>query len=63
MEMFLLFGMDYLKQPELGKKAHAMRCNFEDAFSNDMDMLSLVYKKFLEAGIGRDYVAILKFVS
>jgi len=62
-EMFLLFGMDYRKQPELGKEAHTMRCNFEDAFSSDMNMLSLIYEKFIEAGIGRDYVAILRFVS
>lgn len=59
-EFFLLFGLDYRKDPGLGKKAHRMRCNFEKAFAEDKDTLSRIYQKFIEAGIGRDYVAILR---
>lgn len=59
-EMFLLMGMDYRKQPELGRQAHLMRCAFEDSFADDMGTLSRFYASLIGGGFGRDYVAVLR---
>lgn len=62
-DIFLLMDMNYRADPSLGRKAHLMRCAFEDSFHDDMDMLSLFYEKLLDANVGRDYVAVLKLAN
>lgn len=55
MEMFLLFGDNYINEPTLGKEAHRRRVAFEDAFykSGRVEELRKIYNTFAELGLGR----------
>ena len=54
-EMFLLFGDNYIGNSALGRAAHEKRMNFETALHNSgrQKLLSELYRKFGELGIGR----------
>ena len=54
-EMFLLFGDNYIGNSALGRASHEKRMNFETALhdSGRQQLLSDLYRKFGELGIGR----------
>lgn len=54
MELFILAGMDYRKNDELGKKLHAARLRFEQTFGkNAFRLYNYLYKKH---GWGRELI-------
>lgn len=55
MELFLLFGNDYINNSEIGKQCHKMRVSFEDALHRNQleDLLIDLYGRLAELGIGR----------
>lgn len=55
LEMFLLFGDNYIGNAALGRASHEKRMNFETAMhrSGRQQLLSDMYRKFGELGIGR----------
>lgn len=54
MELFILAGMDYRKNDELGKKLHAARLRFERTFGkNAFRLYNHLYKKY---GWGRELI-------
>jgi len=55
-EMFLLFGDNYIGNPEIGKMCHQKRINFENALhkSGNTDLLKNFYYSFANLGIGRE---------
>lgn len=56
LELFLLFGFDYLENDKIGKKIHNMRMNFESSLSiSDNNSLKRdLYSYFAKKGIGRE---------
>jgi SAM-dependent methyltransferase len=59
MEMFLLFGDDYIGDSELGKKCHDRRIAFEQSFMPDkMDILWRFYDSLAMGGFGRELIYI-----
>jgi hypothetical protein len=58
MELFLLFGSNYVADPELGSRCHAQRKSFELAISPELRRR--LYRSFAELGIGRDCVVFAK---
>lgn len=55
MEMFLLFGENYIKDPKIGKNCHQKRISFEKALK-DIGQNSIkrnLYQKMAKLGIGR----------
>lgn len=61
-DMFLIAGINYRKNPSDGRKAHSMRTLFEDNYAktHGIEGLIALYRHFAEAGIGREIVAIIK---
>ena len=53
-ELFLLFGDNYITNKPLGKECHKKRLNFEKAFSDNPDFLDSLYNSFQKLGIGRE---------
>ena len=51
-EMFLLFGEVYIGNPDIGKKCHQKRINFENALikSGKKELLDNLYKAYAELG-------------
>lgn len=61
MEIFLLLGLDYRENDELGRKCHEARLRFEQRFSKSAFALyHLLYKKF---GIGRELVFVAEKIK
>ena len=62
LEFFILMGQDYIKNPELGKKIHSERVEFEKNFnkSDSNDERRLIYQNFAEIGIGRTAIIYAK---
>jgi 2-polyprenyl-3-methyl-5-hydroxy-6-metoxy-1,4-benzoquinol methylase len=58
MELFLLFGENYVEDSELGSRCHSRRKSFELAISPDLRRR--LYRGFAELGIGRDCVVFAK---
>ena len=56
MELFPLFGEDYISRPEVGRSAHVKRVTLEKMFnqtSND-DLKDRLYRSFIKLGVGRN---------
>lgn len=53
MELFLLFGRNYINDQELGKVCHAERLAFEKSFIGEEGHLLNLYKSLATQGIGR----------
>jgi len=62
LELFILMGQDYIKNPKLGKIVHSKRVKFEENFKNsDSNQIKrLLYQKFAEIGIGRTAIIYAK---
>jgi SAM-dependent methyltransferase len=58
MEMFLLFGINYVDVPEQGKQAHRMRRNFE--LNIPKEFRRKFYRTLSSAGIGRDMLVVAR---
>lgn len=56
LELFQLFGMNYLENDKIGKKIHSMRMNFESTLftSQNNTLKRNLYSYFAEKGIGRE---------
>lgn len=57
-DLFLLMDQNYLDDPEVGKKCHAMRKNFEFNMhkTNSDGFKEKLYKAFSKLGIGRELI-------
>lgn len=62
MEQFVLMGMDYLKDPSWGPKAHQARMNFETSLleTQSDQMLETLYTSWADAGIGRTQLQLFR---
>ena len=62
LELFLLMGHDYIKNPKIGKKKHLERIQFEKNFENRNahKVKRTLYQKFAEIGIGRTAIIYAK---
>ncbi len=62
LELFLLMGYDYIKNPKIGKKKHLERIQFEKNFENRnaRKVKRTLYQKFAEIGIGRTAIIYAK---
>jgi len=60
LELFLLMGDNYVNEPELGKKCHKKRVQFELNMikSGNRELLQQFYQKISEIGLGREIVLI-----
>ena len=56
LELFLLFGLDYLENDKIGKKIHSMRMDFESSLfvSQNNPLKRDLYSYFAKKGIGRE---------
>lgn len=61
MELFLLFGDDYIKEPKLGPLIHEKRVNFENSFhdANFSNTLSNIYETLFQFNVGRSIELVL----
>jgi len=61
-DMFLLMGTDYIKDPKLGRDAHLKRLSFEKSFLefDGVDELKKIYHSFAKAEIGREIICIAR---
>lgn len=59
-DLFLTFGQDYLKNPEVGKACHAMRKTFEFNIqkTKQVKLKNDLYKAFSKLDIGRELIII-----
>ena len=62
LEIFLLMGQDYVKNPKLGKKIHLERIQFEKNFGKGkaVQIKKTIYQKLAEIGIGRTAIIYAK---
>ncbi|MBE9608818.1 class I SAM-dependent methyltransferase [Chitinilyticum piscinae] len=58
MEFFLLMGMNYIDEPQLGKQVHGMRRSLEMAMPTPMRQT--LYRAFAEMGMGRNIMVTAK---
>ena len=60
-DLFLLSGINYRKEPALGRKAHEMRLDFETKYvaTHGIDRLIELYRHFAASGIGREIIILL----
>ncbi len=61
MEMFLLFGDDYIGDQELGRICHKKRVNFE--LSLPAELRRNLYRSFANLGIGRNCLVFAKIMA
>jgi|TARA_B100001013_G_scaffold287463_1_gene187278 2-polyprenyl-3-methyl-5-hydroxy-6-metoxy-1,4-benzoquinol methylase len=61
-ELFLLMGQDYIKNPKIGKKIHLERIQFEKNFvkRKETELKRTIYQKLAEVGIGRTAIIYAK---
>ena len=61
-DFFLLMGDDYINNPTTGKICHSKRKKFEENImhENNSELLTKIYNKFSNLGIGREIVLIAK---
>lgn len=57
-EIFILMGINYIQNPELGKIIHGLRMNFE--IKMPTDTLISYYRNLLSTGMGRDIIIICR---
>jgi 2-polyprenyl-3-methyl-5-hydroxy-6-metoxy-1,4-benzoquinol methylase len=62
LEIFLLMGQDYIKNPKIGKKIHLERIQFEKNFEKGKEgqLKRKIYQKLAEIGIGRTAIIYAK---
>ena len=62
LELFLLMGQDYVKNPKIGKKIHLARIQFEKNFEKrkEIQLKRTIYQKLAEIGIGRTAIIYAK---
>ena len=62
LELFLLMGQDYVKNPKIGKKIHLERIQFEKNFvkRKEIELKRTIYQKLAEIGIGRTAIIYAK---
>ena len=62
LELFLLMGQDYIKNPKIGKKIHLARIQFEKNFEKrkEVQLKRIIYQKLAEIGIGRTAIIYAK---
>ena len=62
LEIFLLMGQDYIKNPKIGKKIHLERIQFEKNFEKRKEgqLKRKIYQKLAEIGIGRTAIIYAK---
>ena len=62
LELFLLMGQDYVKNPKIGKKIHLARIQFEKNFEKrkEVQLKRTIYQKLAEIGIGRTAIIYAK---
>ena len=62
LELFLLMGQDYVKNPKIGKKIHLERIQFEKSFvkRKETELKRKIYQKLAEIGIGRTAIIYAK---
>lgn len=61
MELFLLFGDNYVSQPEIGRQSHLKRTNFDTTLRKyDNDLKRKFYQSLANIGIGRDVILYAK---
>ena len=62
LEIFLLMGQDYIKNPKIGKKIHLGRIQFEKNFEKrkEVQLKRTIYQKLAEIGIGRTAIIYAK---
>ena len=57
-DLFVLMGLDYVENDDIGRNAHGMRMSFENILfesnSEEREIIKTLYKKFTEIGIGRE---------
>ena len=60
LEIFLLFGDNYVDHPELGRKAHEKRMEFEKNFRKSLgnEALMELYRGFASNGLGRQILSV-----
>lgn len=61
MEIFLLFGDNYVENPDLGNICHKKRMNFELSIPNNLRRS--IYKCFANNNIGRNIIVFAKLIS
>jgi SAM-dependent methyltransferase len=64
LESFLLMGLNYVKDPEIGKKIHKMRVKFELSLikSGNSKLLQDLYTSYANLNIGREVYIVAKKV-
>ena len=62
LELFLLFGFDYINNDKIGRKIHSMRMKFDSLLhlSNNNQLKREIYSSFANMGIGRAIVVYAK---
>jgi len=62
LELFLLFGFDYINNDKIGRKIHSMRMKFDSLLhsSNNNKLKREIYSSFANMGIGRTIVVYAK---
>jgi SAM-dependent methyltransferase len=62
LELFLLMGQDYIKNPKIGKKIHLERVQFEKNFEKRKEgqVKRKIYQNLAEVGIGRTAIIYAK---
>jgi 2-polyprenyl-3-methyl-5-hydroxy-6-metoxy-1,4-benzoquinol methylase len=62
LELFLLMGQDYIKNPKIGEKIHLERIQFEKNFvkRKEIELKRTIYQKLAEIGIGRTAIIYAK---
>ncbi len=65
MELFLLFGEDYVNDPAVGKACHQKRISFEKALSDSglNNLKRELYKKMADLGIGRSIMVFARKIK
>ena len=60
LDMFLLMGMQYTTDTQLGRKCHLMRVAFEDSLrkTGQEELLRQMYKQLIKLGIGREIICV-----
>ena len=58
LELFVLFGENYLKNDDVGRAVHLKRVEFERALvkTNRANLKKILYQKFAEIGLGRTII-------
>lgn len=60
MELFVLMGLDYTKDREAGRTAHAYRKSLEMALARRPELKERVFRAFARAGVGRSALVLAR---